>query len=207
MDRGAWRLQSTKSQRVDTTERACIVSWLCLFWAYSNLIPILFPYRLLQKHEFPVLYSWSLLIIYFMYSSVASRSVQLFVTPWTAARPASFHYLPEFAQIPVHWVDAIQASHPLSPPSLTLFPSIRVFSSESALCIRWPKYWSFSSASIIPMNIQGWFPLGLTGWISLQSKRLSRVFSSTIIWKHQSFRAWPSLWSNSYIQTWLPGKP
>ena len=62
------------------------------------------------------------------------------------------------------------------PPSI--FPSIRVFSNELALRIRWPKYWSFSF-SISSMNIQGWFPLQLIGWISLQSKELSRVFSST----------------------------
>ena len=59
------------------------------------------------------------------------------------------------------------------------------------------------SASILPMNIQGWFPLGLTGLISLQYKGLSRVFSSTTIEKHQFFGAQPSLWSNSHIRTWL----
>ena len=58
------------------------------------------------------------------------------------------------------------------------FPSIRVFSNESILCIRWPKCWSFSFRSVLPMNIQDWFPLGWTGWISLQSKGLSRVFSN-----------------------------
>ena len=57
----------------------------------------------------------------------------------------------------------------------SFFPSIRVFSNEMALCIRWPKYWSFST--ILPVNIQGWFPLGLTGLISLLFKGLSRVFS------------------------------
>ena len=62
---------------------------------------------------------------------------------------------------------------------LSIFPSIRVFSNESALCIRWPKYWASASASVLPMNIQGWFPLGLTGLIFLQSKGLSRVFSNT----------------------------
>ena len=57
------------------------------------------------------------------------------------------------------------------------------------------------------MNIQGWLPLGLMGLISLQSKGLSRVFSSNTIWKHQFFSAQPSLWSNSYICTWLLEKP
>ena len=63
-----------------------------------------------------------------------------------------------------------------------------------------------ASASILPMNIQGWFPLRLTGLISLLSKRLSRAFSSTTVWKHQIFKALPSFWSNSHIHTWLLGK-
>ena len=69
----------------------------------------------------------------------------------------------------------------------SIFPSIRVFSDESAFCIRWPKYWSFSF-NISPSNDHpGWSPLGWTGWISLQSKGLSRVFSNTIVQKHQFF--------------------
>ena len=72
----------------------------------------------------------------------------------------------------------------------SIFPSIRVFSSESALTIRWPKYWSFSISP--PMNIQCQFPLEWTCWISLQSKGFSRVFSNTTIQKHQFFGAQPS---------------
>ena len=64
-----------------------------------------------------------------------------------------------------------------------------------------------ASASVLPMNIQDWLPLGWTGLISLQSKGLSRVFSSTTIPKHQLFGAQPSLWSNSQIRTWLLEKP
>ena len=69
------------------------------------------------------------------------------------------------------------------------FPSNRVFSNESALCIRWPKYWSFSFNISPSKNIQEWFPLGWTGWISLQSKGLSRVFSNTMVQKNQFFNA------------------
>ena len=64
-----------------------------------------------------------------------------------------------------------------------------------------------ASASVPPVNIQGWFPLGLTGWISLQSKGLSRVFSNTIVQKHQFFSAQLALKSNSHIHTWLQEKP
>ena len=66
----------------------------------------------------------------------------------------------------------------------SVFPSIRVFSNESALRIRWPEYWSFSF-SISPSNAYSGSPLGWTGWISLQSKGLSRVFSNTTVQKHQ----------------------
>ena len=75
----------------------------------------------------------------------------------------------------------------------SVFSSIRVFSNESVLLIRWPKYWSFSF-NISPSNeYQDWFPLGWTGWISLLSKGLSRVFSNTTVQKHQFFRAQLSL--------------
>ena len=90
------------------------------------------------------------------------------------------HYLLEFAQNQVHWVnDVIQPSHPLLPPSPSAlkFPSISAFSNELvALCFRWPKYWSFSF-SISPSNEYSGLVLELTGLISLQSKGLSRVFS------------------------------
>ena len=110
------------------------------------------------------------------------------------------HHFPAFAQTHVHWVsDTIYPSHPLSPLS-SVFPNFRVFSNELALHISWPKYWSFSISP--SMNIQGLFPLVLTGLISLLSKRLSRVFSSPTVQKHQFFSAQPSLWSNSHIHTW-----
>ena len=92
------------------------------------------------------------------------------------------HHLPESTQTHVHRVsDAIQPSHPLSSPSPPAHnpPSIRVFSNESTLHMRWP-----------------W-----TGWISLQSKGLSRVFSNTTVQKHQYFGAQPSSQSNSHIHT------
>ena len=98
-----------------------------------------------------------------------------------------FHCLLELAQTHVHWVsDAIQSSCPLLSPSLLpiVFPSIRIFCSESLLCIMWPKYWRFSF-HISP--IQGWFLLRSTGLISLLSKGLF----STIVWNHQFFSAQP----------------
>ena len=82
----------------------------------------------------------------------------------------------------------------------SIFPSISVFSNKLALHIRWPKYWSFSF-SISPSNEYSGFPLGQTGWISLQSKGLSRVFSNTTVQKHQFFGPQPSSQSNSHIHT------
>jgi len=87
---------------------------------------------------------------------------------------------------------------------LQSFPASESFL-MSRLCIRWPKYWS--CASVLPMNIQDWFPLGLTGLISLQSKGLSRVFSNVMVQKYQFVGAQLSLWSYSHICTWLLEKP
>ena len=84
---------------------------------------------------------------------------------------------------------------PLSP----IASSIRVFSNESALHIRWPKYWSLSFSISTSNEYSTLIPLGLTDLISLQSKGLSRVFSSTSVWKNQLFNIQPSLWSTSYI--------
>ena len=85
---------------------------------------------------------------------------------------------------------------------LSIFPSIRAFSNESVLPIRWPKNWSFSF-SISPFNEYSGFHLGLTGLISLQSKGLSRVFSHTTAQRHQFFGAQLSSQSNSHVHTWL----
>ena len=129
------------------------------------------------------------------------------MTPWTAAHQAVLCYLPKLAQIHVHWVgDAIQPPHPLlspSPPTFNLSQHQGLFH-ESALCIRWPNFGA--SASVLPMNIQDWFPLGLIGLILL-SKGLSKVFSSTTVQKHQFFGFEPSFWSSGHICTWLLKKP
>ena len=133
----------------------------------------------------------------YQFSSVA-QSCPTLCYPMDSNMPGLpvYHQLPEFTQTHVHWVgDATQPSHPLLSPLLppSIIPSIRVFSNESVLRIRWPKDWSFSF-NISPSNeFQDWFPLGWTGWISLQSKGLSRVFSNTTVQKHQLFSAQLSL--------------
>ena len=92
-------------------------------------------------------------------------------------------------------------SSPQSSSASGSFPMSRLFASSSQ------SIGVSASASILPMNIQDWFPLGLTGLISLNSKGLSRAFSNTTIQKHQFFSAQHSLWSNSLIHTWLLEKP
>ena len=111
------------------------------------------------------------------------------------------HSLSELAQTHVHWVsDAIQLSHSLVPltPSGS-FPMSRLLASGGQSI--------GASASVLPMNTQGWFAVGLTGWISLQSKGLSRVFSRTTSASYQFLGTQSSLWSNSHIHTWLMEKP
>ena len=120
------------------------------------------------------------------------------------------HHFPDFVQVHVHWIsDAVQwFSY-----SVTLFFCLQSFLASgsfpmSCLFISGGQSISASaSASVLTMNIQGWFPLGLTGLISLLSKGLSRVFSRTIVQKHQFFGTQPSLWSNSHIHTWLLERP
>ena len=93
------------------------------------------------------------------------------------------------------------SSWPQSFPALGSFPVSQLFTSGGQ------SIGASASASVFPVNIQGWFPLGQTGLISLFSKGLSRVFSNTSVWNHHFFGAQPSLWCNCHICTWLPEKP
>ena len=108
-------------------------------------------------------------------------------------------YLPEFAWIYAHWVgNAIQPFHPLLPLSPFAFSLSQHQSPVSWLFTSYGQSFGASaSASALPVNIQGWFPLGLTDLISLQSERPSRVFLRTTIQEHQFFGAQPFLWSYS----------
>ena len=134
-----------------------------------------------------------------------SRS-QLFVTPMASCSTPGFpvlHYLSEFAQIHVHWCYLIILS------SASLFFCLYLSSGSFLMRQLFPSGGQGDSVSapVLPMNIQGWFPLGMSGFISLLSKGLTRVFSSTAIQKHQFFSIQPSLWSTFHIRTWLLEKP
>ena len=120
-----------------------------------------------------------------MYVVVRSLShVQLFVTPWTAAQQASLSFTISWSLLKFTSIESVMLSNRLiiCPALLLLpsiFPSIKVFSNESTLCIRWPKYWSFSFSH--SNEYSGLIFLRMTGWISIQSKGPSGVFSSTTI--------------------------
>ena len=147
------------------------------------------------------------------FSSVLSLScVRLFATPWIAAHQACLSITNTGNSPKLMSIESVIPSshlnlcHPLLvlPP---IPPSIRVFSNESTLRMRWPKYWSFSFSITPSNNTQDWSPLEWTSWISLQSKGLSRVFSNTTVQKHQFFGIQPSSQSNSHIHTWPQEKP
>ena len=136
---------------------------------------------------------------------VQSLSRVWFCNPMDHSTPVlpTLHYLPELAKSLICWCHpAILLSVTLfsclqSFPATVSFPMSRLFASGGQ------SIGASASESVLPMNIQSWFPLGWTGLVSLLSKRLSRVFFGTIVWKHQFFGTQPSLWSNSHIRTYL----
>ena len=140
----------------------------------------------------------------------------LFVMPWTVARQASLSIINSWSLLKLISIELVMPSnhlilcHPLLlPPSI--FPSIRVFSNELVLHNRWPKYWSFSFNISPSSEYSGLISLGWTGWISLQSKRPSGVFSNTTVQKHQFFGFLYSpavtsihdYWKNHALARWM----
>ena len=191
-------LERTNSSPLGTEYSVCNDVTTLLFWLLDYIPFIIFLLSNTPRKN-KLLLSFS--------SSVMSDSETL----WNAAHQASLSFT-------VPWVCSNSCplslrSHPtvsscrplLLLPSI--FPGISIFSNESALCIWWPKYWSFSFSISPSNNYSGLISLGLTGLISLQSKGLSRVFSNITGQKQQFFRAQPSLWSNCHICTWRLEKP
>ena len=134
--------------------------------------------------------------------------VQLFSTAWTTAGQASLSITKSQSLLKLMSIESVMSSNnfipscplfscPQSFPELGSFPMSQFFASGGQ------SIGTAASASVLPMNIQDWFPSGLIGLISLQSKGLARVFSNTTVQKHQFFSTQLSLWSNSHIHTWL----
>ena len=147
------------------------------------------------------------------FSSVQSLShVRLFETPWIAGHQASKSITISLSS---HRLMSIESMMPSShlilghPPLLLppISPSIRVFSNESTLHMGGQSTGASALASFLPKKSQGWSPSEWTGWIFLQSKGSSRVFSNTAVQKHQFFGAQPSSQSNTHIHTWPQEKP
>ena len=116
--------------------------------------------------------------------------VQFFVTPWTAAHQASLSFIISWSLLKLISIESMMPPNHLILYSpllllLSIFPSIRDFSNELALLSGGQSVRVSASTSVLPMNIQEWFPSGWTDWISLQSKELSRVFSNTTGQNHQ----------------------
>ena len=155
----------------------------------------------------------SLITSRLIFSSVQSLSrVQLFVTPWITARQASLSITNSRSSLRLPSIQSVMPSSHLILCRLLLLlplilPSTRVFSNESTLHMRWPKYWSFSFSIIPSKEIPGLISLRMDWLISLQSKGLSRVFSNTTVQKHQFFGAQLSSQSNSHFHTWPLEKP
>ena len=164
---------------------------------------------IISSHFFPITKARNLTSIlwncYTRFNVVAIQllsPVWLFVTPWAAAQQASLSFTISLSLLKLMSIDAIQPSHPLSPPAP---PALSLAQHQESF----PMSWLFvsgdqgigasTSASVLPMNIQGWFPLGWTTLISLLSKELPRIFSITAIQKHQFFGTQPSLWSSSHM--------
>ena len=140
------------------------------------------------------------------------RRVWLFATPQTAARQASLSITNSQSLLKLMSIESVMpynhlilyvpfSSCPQSLPASGSFPMSQLFASGGQSI-------GVSASTLVPsMNVQDWFPLGWTGWISLVSKGLSRVFSNTTVQKHQFLGAQVSLWSNSHIHIWLLEKP
>ena len=173
-----------------------VIYSLCWDWA-SGLLNCLDQFRMICE---------SLILISNVVVVVELLShVWLFVTPWTAAQQVSLSFTISQSLLKLMSIESVMPSNHLifvvpfsfclqSYPALGSFPMSQCFTSDG---------WNIEAlASVLPMNIQGWYSLGLTGLISLHSKRLSSVISSTTIQRHQFFSTHPSLWSNSHIHTW-----
>ena len=138
--------------------------------------------------------------------------VWLFAAPWTVASQASLSITNSRSLLKFMLIELVMPSNHLILCHLLFlhlqsFPASGSFSASQFFLSGGQSIGVSSSVSVLPMNIQDWFPLGWTGWISLQSKGLSRVFSNTTVQKHQFCGAQLSLSSNSHIHTWPLEKP
>ena len=185
------------------------VIWLCLF--IETKAPLLNKKKGTQFTNSLCITQCN--VIQVQFSSVQSLSrVWLFATPWIAARQAFLYITNSRSSLILTSIESVMPScHLILCRPLLLLPPIPL----SISLFQWVSLFAWGGqstgvsalASFLPKKSQDWSPLGWTGWISLQSKGLSRVFSNTTVKKHQFFGAQPSLQSNSHIHTWPLEKP
>ena len=147
-----------------------------------------------------VLFKWWLFSCSVIFNSMWLNGLQHARLPCPSLSPrvcSNFHPLSQWSHTVISSSVTPFSSCPQSFPASGSFPMSQLFASGGQ------SIGVSASVSVLPVNIQDWFPLGWTGWISLQSKRLSRVFSNTTVHKHQFFGTQPSLRSSSHIHTWL----
>ena len=176
------------------------MNWLWLNHSYTINVASFTREAILFGKENKIL----ILIVFNSVQLISAQSCPTLCDPMDCRMPGFpvHHQLPELAQTYVHRVgEAIQTSHPLSPTSPPAFN----LSQQQGL-FQWvssshqvAKVLECQLQHVLPMNIEDWFPWGLTGLISLQFKGLSRLFSNTIVQKHQCFGAQLSLWFNSHM--------
>ena len=183
-------------------------------WVSKHTCMLLYTWQICKEIRFRVIQDWRCINPngYITLKSVSSvaQSCPTLCDSIDCSMPGFpvHHQLPELAQTHVHRVcDAIQPSHPSSvdpfSSCLQSCPATRSFPMSQSFTSGGQSIGASASASVLPMNIQDWFPLGWTGLISLQSKGLSRVFFNTTVQKHRFFGAQLSLQSNSHIYTGL----
>ena len=167
----------------------------------------------IKPHTMDMIPSWESAYVITVVAVVQSLChVQLTATTWTTACQASQPITSCQSLLKLLSIElVIPSNHALLCHPLLLlpqsFPASGSFLMSRLFTSGGQRIGASAWASVLPMNIQGWFPLGLTDLISLQSKGPSRVFSTTTVQKHQFCSAQPSLWSNSLIHTWLLEKP
>ena len=138
--------------------------------------------------------------------------VQLFTIPWTIARQASLFFTNSQSLLKLMSIESVMLSTISSSvvpftSCLQSFPISGSFPASQLFALNGQSIGVSASTSVQPLNIQDWFPLGWTGWTSLLSKLLLRVYSNTTVQTHQFFGTQLSLWSNSHIHTWLLETP
>ena len=190
-----------------------LLSGLCskTFCVPNSDVLVCLPSLCIRFTNFPLAPFWTLNLRCCCWVAQLCRTV---CDPMDCSMPGLLvpHHLPEFVQVHVHSIrgrPAISSSDALFCFSPQIFPSIRDFYNEwVSYSHQMTKKTGVSApASVLPISIQGWFPLRLTGLISLQSKKLSGVFSSTTLWKYQFFGTLPSLRSSCQNCMWPLGRP